>query len=510
MSFYADRAVVMQPVWVVDRNGSNGYTDPLITADAALMATFPAAAQRPSTFYLPISYEDGSPIADITPIYRGNNGSFYTKFLNEFGFELEETLGSSWPDAVDDTVELLRSPQRTRPERLRRGRNIFSHSERELGYGWRLRHDNRFIDVPVTITSTNQIHTVTFDARAGAHITDWRVQIPGAGIDNQISNLALGYGRGYQSAFYIDEEIGQPGQLRSNPTQGGDTFSIDAIWEPDITSNEDWEYQASPVLRLSSVTNPDGSVTVDTVCLPLFFNPQDHPLGGLHKPMAFPESKLRILWTFNWQGREGVHRADLYYFTPFEIPYAPIVPAPGPQLIQLVGGWFIRDTMVDQLWIYDAANNTEHHAVQGVQMNSYAGTEDWVGSTLSLAAWVGPFGIISPPAAHPMPSGVGGIVWRDSGTHWGLGQDFAIASYARLSTVENCAKPVGWGWNANYTTTLGEAQGKQGNTGVQLFPGGQSNGGHPRGWIGPMTSYLITDTYANVKTKMRQLYLDGV
>jgi hypothetical protein len=509
-SAYGGNVFRMTPVWVIDRNGSGGMTDPLITADTAVMASVPLANTRPSIFYLPNrTWVPDAEVAGITPIYRGNGGSFYTKLLTDYGFQLEETLGKSWPDALDDTTRLLLSPQRTvaRPRPVRRG--IRTNSERELGHGYLLNYEGKFVEVvAATVESATQTNTISIDLRAGGQIGNWRVQMSAPVVDRQLINRA-DYGRAFQSATFLIEESGQPGEITHNPTQAGDNYSnYHGPFDVD-----DWEAQASPLLTWSSVTNPDGSVTVVTDCFPLEFQPQLTGGGGLHEPVGWFGAIQRKIWTFNWNGREGVHRCENWWYQPFALPHIPAAPAPGPQVFSRTAALFLINEF-DQLWIYDAANNTEKHAVQAVEMNGYAGGEDYDVSTLTTGFWAGPFGLISPPAAHPMPSGTGGVIWRDSGTHWGSGDDFSVGHYFTMfptASGENLNNRVydRHAFYANYTTTSGVPEGKDGATGLFHHAANWNAGNIGVGW-NCLTSYVVTGIYANVKAAMRQLYLDGI
>jgi hypothetical protein len=527
---WGDQIVEMTPVWVVDRNGSAGLTDPVITADTAVMLAAPAAARYPATFYLPKqSLNPLAPVINTTPVYRGNSGQFYTKDLNDYRFTLEETLGLSWPDALDGSTREIMSPRRTPGVRGRVGRSLWTRSERSLGYAFRYPQEySKFLeDFVVTVTGGTQQHTIKFDRRAGGHLTDWRVEIPGSGIDVQIVSRGGNYGRGMQGAWFMNEQVGDPAQVDHNPTQAGSVYSSrpNTPYPPVDPGQivDDWETQASPTLALWQRSNPDGSVTVHAESLALDFFPEK-PLGqaqgtAFYQPVAWLGSRMAQTWTFNFGGREGVHKIDWQWYQPFVIPFAPLAPSPGP-LVTRRHQAHLMFPRFDEFWVYDAVNQTDTECREGIEGPAYDGSDDNDGFVLGVDTWFKgartsprrpPVGNFAP---HPVPSGIGGLINLDTGTFWGTGSGMAIGTFIQIFPI-NSVGPItrglwdNWSYGCNYTTDLGFGETKDGHLGPTWFTDSSGVGGYQVGWH-QSSSLFCTGTYGQVTANMRQLYLDGL
>ena len=502
--------LLLTPVYAIDRSNTQGSIDPLLTADTTIVESYPAAQRHPSVFYLPkrLYRPSSSEPAGITPLYRGNTGLLYTKRLNQLGFVLEETLGKSWPDAFDETTRRLLSPGRLDRGRGSGGKSVRGGVEaNDLGWGWVLNNSAKHIERSFTIPGSQQTHTVSFDMRGGGGLTNWRIQMDTPSVDRQIINRR-DYGRAFQSALFWNEH-NTGAVFHHNPTQMGSVWS-DIPTSPGLGAVEDWEAQASPLLHFSYRPNPDGSATVETFSWPLEFNPQLHD-GGIHVPVGHLGMMQGQTWTFNWGGRNGVHQVRNHNHMAFDLPFAFAAP-------QTLTTWTLLLSLMpdaqgfDQCWLYDAANDTETEAEEGVTGPAYDGSTDYLNFQVTKAGWDGPGGTISPPAAHPIPSGIGGTIWRDTGTLWGLGDDFAVGHFYEigdsfLGKVGQHRQYSSFNYQAAYTT--GFDTGKDSSHWETHFAETRGFGGNRRGWT-TVVSWVLTGTYAQVKANMRQLYLDGL
>jgi len=512
----------MTPVFVLDRSG--GWTDPVLTADPAVVAAADADRRQPARFYLPNkTVNPSAAVPGITPLYRGNNSSFYTKLLQDYQFQLQETLGNSWPDALDDTTQALRPPGRVRARPTGTRRNILTDSRRHLGFGYNLQGNAKFnSDIGVTIEGPTQTHTITFDRRAGGELDFWRVQMSSPAVDLQLVNRGEDYGRCFQSAIFLFEEVGLPGELRHNPTQAGSTYSLrddHPVGPPPGWIVDDWQCQASPLVSASMRSMPDGSTEVKLLTLPLEFEPE-LPLGqaagsAVYQPVYWMNSRVLTTWTFNWKGQEGVHKLTTDWFQPFDIPHLVLGPAPAPLRFLKTHAFFVAPVF-DNFWVYDAAADSETEAREGIEGPDYSGADDYDVFTLQTNDWRKAAGK-SPargPWASPLSSGAGGLIHRDTGAGRGAGTGFAIGQYVNLVPTLSVAAENQRSWtvvnyHANYTEDLGFPPGQDGFLVDFQHAATQSFGGIPVGWHRTSTSFFLTGTYAQVKAKMRQLYLEN-
>lgn len=527
----AGNLIELKPVWLIDRNGSDQFTDPLITADPAVMAAADPSVTRPSIYYLPKEKRVGfvQPVAGTAPIYRGNGGMHYTTQLDDYGFTLEEELGRSWIDAIDDSVKEIWSPGK-RISRPWIGRFVRSTHDRFLGWGYRLGNREKFMeDLVVSVAGPTQTHTIKFDLRAGATITDWRVQMAVPAVDMQIVMRRAGYGNSFQWAVLFGEEFLAPGVQIYNPTQMGSGYALletDTTPAPAGYKVPDWMTQASPVLSASSRSMPDGSTRVETRVVPLEFTPEGFlvPFGGLGDPAArtrpftFHGAWLTSIYDFNWRGIEGVHRAEFRYFAPHDLPFAPDPPPPG--IIIWEQGFLIDIRAVaDKFYVFDAGNNVSTEAREGIEASAFDDSDYPDQFQLTLDTWEKLAGVHparGPFLPHPLTSGVGGLIIRDTGTARGAGTDFSFGQYASWEKPLSSRALKGLGhvkasYNATYTQDFGvpDPDGKDGVNDILMDLRTQRFGGIARGYQS-IVQYLVTGTFPQVTAKMRQLYLDGV
>jgi hypothetical protein len=506
-------------------------TDPIITADPSVVAQAPPNARMPARFYLPYRTANPyEPVALTTPVYRGNGGSYYTKNLNDYGFTLEEELGSSWPDALDDTVKDFYSPQRTR-SRTTFGRHIQNRSERHLGYAFQHYTNRGKFDeaTTVVVNGPTQTHTIKFDHRGGGQISNWLVQMAAPALEMQLCSR-LDYGRAFQTATFFTEDLtGTP--IRWNPTQAGSLWSMDpGAPDPIVGKVQDWESQPSCMLSIQVFPNrPDGSTRVIVTTAPADFWPHQDGMGGKHLPVMWPGAKQVQDWTFNYQGRDGVHMIRNRWYQPFEIPLSFGGPPPGVQSLARTQAFF-QFPSFDEFWFYDAANDTDAEARQGIEGPAHDGSDGTDTFFLDSATW-GSTGPRGPFLPHPIPSGIGGIISRSTGTlSWGgfplpggpgPANDFSIGHFFQMVPELTAQGTSGETYTQhNYQLTVEDfdyfahsstedGKGPSDSPMGHFFHGAFNSFGAALGWH-ENVSFFCTGIYPTVKANMRQLYLDGL
>lgn len=371
------------------------------------------------------------------------------------------------------------------------------------GFIWNipLTLDDAFLGEFHPVAGTSQTDSPYVSRAAGAYICRWSTQ---AGAFNGEWMRRFDFGQGDGIAEDWNENF-----LTTvhTPTQFG-CSSRNGLATPSVNSDSHI-MMCSPSTSSAILPQPDGSLLIESENIPLEFEKTDandarqYHGGDDYHPVIWPRLRHRTRTIVRWGGRDGVHRKFFESRAPFQV--------------LTNGGCIFHQIhammdLFDTAYVMDVANNVVTDL--GWNFASDGKCRYTVNSRILNKQKYNPDGTPNGApvvtAAPHTSNHVAGIV-RATGTQFGSNTDFAVAVYVKLNEI-GVSSPR---WlrpgldqldvAMNHKLTAAGFDDTQG----QDFLVGTNGINRPSGQIGAQY-WHVTGTYANVVSRLRQLYLDGL
>jgi len=355
-----------------------------------------------------------------------------------------------------------------------------------------------------TVASSRVSHTITFCRKAVGYVGKWKVTIPELAVSNMDIGCFAGHGVGVNAvADFFTERNG----FRHNPTCAGDGLWLNPFFPGGDPAS--YPYNDRPSVTLSTIADTQRRLFAG-VGVPLEWDfdgnrnlppppgtSGDHG-GGVFNGVIWQNLLMGTSFELN-SIMDEVHRFTYYSYYPFSINFADV------NFYSATWGWWIPQQIFDRVYFYDAASQTLFDtgaAPPGTKNGWNWGTgTNWYQEQDDTHAVItnGP---------SKIPSGRGGMIYRK------LASNLALGCYVVM--VDELAPGVGPILNVNGVSRIGgglvdanEAVSPPDQTFGSGFGASMNSLRRPAGWL-KYSVFIIIDSFANVQTKMRQLYLAGV
>lgn len=418
-SAFASSFDVLRPIWGVSAGG--GFIR--ITGDYAYLQTQPASQRLWIGAYL---LRDPGP--DRIPVYLGN-GRREVRNTIDSGFVVDEFLGYALLNPRTGTIQVgsLNQGGAAPPPATKSTRSTTSAMPLVLGYIYGNGiYSDPFIEVDYTTQDSGEItdvssptHRLKINHQSG-QVGRWQVTHPGLVLtDYDILLRGYGYAKSLGTTAILEE-----GVVAGVPTNEHRKHTIGQDYRSEIQTGNRENY---PQLSLGRLSRP---AVLMMRWVPLEWSPNGRAeettltrFVGNHgalkqQPAVWHESINGANLQFRWRGITNAHRIT----ATFENLIAAL--SSTSRYSNGAGVWLRR--LFDKAYTWTPATNTM------TDLAWAPGTNRRWEVTRTERREYDPAGTLIATVASPFTNGFGAVVWRATGTHYGVNTDLTVAIYSRV------------------------------------------------------------------------------
>lgn len=347
--------------------------------------------------------------------------------------------------------------------------------------------DNIYDQETVVVTRGGQTETVGISRKAGGMLCYWRT----TGSTYDVEWLLHGDDFGFE--IMTNEawvEITSAGVLRHNPTQYG-CYTVNSQDPTSPPFSDDGIDICAPTIefrreaRDADIEVYSSNIPLEFEVIPVLTPNQDHGGSDFH-PVIYPRWAHWTYPSINWRGRTGVHR---FRHAGRTVRFRSTTTFGAAQFVV---------PQFDNIEFFDAASNTATAMAWNAGVEGSAQYDLTTNERLSRTTGAG-----TTTLANPIPSGYGGVILRGTGLNFGSAHNLVVGVAGHLVPEGRDIGEIGRMLiQCNSHPINGD--------GIipNLFRAVPFNV-RPEGVLG-LQYFVVTGTYAEVLSRIRQLYLDGL